>query len=243
MKKFMFSVAVICAMFFFVSCGGSDNSDNSDNKENEKTDTEETVNPDEDAAEEEEDDSDEPATLPYPEAEGMCNENGKIAANITIFDDKDVEHHLAEWYKKNNPESKLIWLIFTTYDCPYCQILEEKLLEINLPEYREQGFKILLVLNGLLAGEQPELEPAKISDYKETLISLYPKTAKFELYGYLKNEEDQKTLMRFMGLKGGYPTHMFIDAKTMEILDWMAGFDESLTLSIQDEIEYYLMML
>ena len=107
-----------------------------------------------------------PAELVYPEVTSKSNEIGDVAQNVTIYDDLDVEHKLAEWYKENNPSSKLIWLIFTTYDCTPCHLLREDLLEINKPEYRKDGLKILLVFNGLLDGPQPDLEPERLSNYK-----------------------------------------------------------------------------
>ena len=243
MKKFMFPLAVICAMFFFVSCGGS----GSETKDGETQEPEETVNDSEpadtDSEETADSGSDEPEELAYPEVTPMSNESGLIAQNITIYDDKDVKHQLAEWYKPNNPSSKLVWLIFTTYDCPYCQILEEDLLEINKREYRDQGFKIILVFNGYLYdGPKPDEEPETLLEYKDTYLAMYPDTANFELYGYLKNEE-QKVLKRFMGLRGGYPTHLLLDASTMEILDYAAGWSDDMVTSTCDEIEMLLEML
>ena len=244
MKKFMISIAAICAMFFFVSCGGS----SSETKDDEKTDNDEVSDSEETPDSETEDsevtdeaveEPDEPKELAYPEVTKTSNKEGDVAQNITIFDDLDIEHKLAEWYKPNNPESKLIWLIFTTYDCPPCQILKEDLLEINKPEYKKQGFKILLVFNGLLEGPQPELEPEKLSNYKELFLSEYPETADFELYGYLRKEE-QKVLHKFIPLDGGYPTWMFIDASTMELIEYGAGWGYDMVDSTCQEIEMLL---
>ena len=249
MKKFMISVAAVCAMFFFVSCGGSseekagektDSDEVSDSEQNdsETADSEVTDSEVTDGEAEEPDEQEGPKELVYPEVTPSSNEIGDIAQNITIYDDLDVEHKLAEWYKENNPESKLIWLIFTTYDCPPCQILKEDLLEINKPEYRKDGLKILLVFNGLLDGPQPELEPEKLSNYKYLFLSEYPDTAKFELYGYLKMEE-QKVLHKFFSspLGGAYPTWMFIDASTMELVEYGEGWGNNMVKSTCDEIE------
>lgn len=249
MKKFMVSVAVVCAMLFFVSCGGSSGSGEKDTGDtDEHPDSEVT---DEESADSEITDADpadsepqlpaDPEDLQYPEVTTKSNEIGDIAQNITIYDDLDVKHKLAEWYKSNNPESKLIWLIFTTYDCPPCQILKEDLLEINKPEYREQGLKILLVFNGLLDGPQPELEPEKLSNYKYLFLSEYPDTAKFELYGYLRKEE-QKVLRKFFSspMGGAYPTWMFIDASTMELVEYGEGWGENMVKGTCDEIELLL---
>ena len=242
MKKFMISVAAVCAMFFFVSCGGSSSESGEGTGDNEKNDSEEATDSettDGEMTDEEATDSDEPKELAYPEVTKTSNKTGDIAQNITIFDDLDVEHKLAEWYKPNNPESKLIWLIFTTYDCAPCHLMKDDLPEINSREYEKQGLRILLVFNGLLDGPQPELEPAKLANYKDLFLSEYPETADFEIYGYLKKEE-QKVLKKFIGMNGGYPTHMFIDAATMEILDYSAGWGEGMIGSIRTEIEYLL---
>ena len=252
MKKFMISVAAICAMFFFVSCGGSseektgDNTgtdEPSDSEENDAEVADEEVSDsevsDEEEADTEPDEPEEPAELPYPEVTSTSTKDGDIAQNITMFDDLDVEHKLAEWYTPNNPSSKLIWLIFTTYDCAPCHILKDDLPEINSVEFEEQGLRILLVFNGLLSGPQPDLEPAKLAEYKDLFVSEYPETADFALYGYLKKEE-QKVLRKFIALNGGYPTHMFIDASTMEILDYMSGWGEGMIDTIRTEIEVLL---
>ena len=254
MKKFMISIAVVCAMFFFVSCGGGETKNEEKNDTDEVSDSEENQDSeeadgevsdsevtDEEIADTEPTEPEEPAELPYPEVTPKSNEAGDIAQNITIYDDLDVRHTLAEWYQPNNPESKLIWLIFTTYDCPPCRQLKEDLLEINLPEYREQGFKILLVFNGLLDGPQPELEPEKLANYKDLFISEYPETADFELYGYLKKEE-QKVLKKFFrsALQGSYPTYAYIDASTMEIVEWGEGWGDNMVNATKNKIEILL---
>ena len=43
MKKFMISVAAVCAMFFFVSCGGSSSESGEGTGDNEKNDSEEAT--------------------------------------------------------------------------------------------------------------------------------------------------------------------------------------------------------
>ena len=244
MKKFMISIAVVCAMFFFVSCGGS-----SESKGDEKNDTDEVSDSEENDAEvvdsevtdDEAENPDDPEELASPEVTSTSNKNGDIAQNITIYDDLDVKHKLAEWYKPNNPSSKLIWLIFTTYDCPPCQILKEDLLVINKAEYREEGLKILVVFNGLLSGPQPELEPEKLSQIKDIYLSEYPDTGRFEIYGYLKQEE-QKVLRKFFSsiMGGAYPTWMFINADNMEILEYGEGWGEDMVEPTCKEIEMLL---
>ena len=251
MKKFMISIAVVCAMFFFVSCGGS-----SESKGDEKNDTDEVNDSEEndaDVVDSEVDDEvtddevadnepGEPEELAYPEVTPKSNKEGDIAQNITIYDDLDVEHKLAEWYKPNNPSSRLIWLIFTTYDCAPCHILKDDLPEINSVEFKEQGLRILLVFNGSYqTGPHPEDEPAKLATFKEMFLSEYPETADFEIYGYLKNEE-QKVLKKFFSspLGGAYPTWMFLDASTMEIIEYGEGWGEGMIDSARNEIKILL---
>ena len=255
MKKFMISIAVICVIFFFVSCGGSsseskgdeknDSDEVSDSEENDAEVVDDEISDsevaDEEVADTEPDEPEEPEELAYPEVTPKSNKEGDIAQNITIFDDRDVEHKLAEWYQPNNPSSKLIWLIFTTYDCAPCHILKDDLPEINSVEFKEQGLRILLVFNGLLSGPQPELEPAKLTTFKELFLSEYPETADFEIYGYLKNEE-QKVLKKFFSspLGGAYPTWMFLDASTMEIIEYGEGWGEGMIDSARNEIKILL---
>ncbi len=258
MKKFMISIALLCAMFFFVSCGGSNgekdsgdetnDSETNDSETDEETADSETTDSevtDEEVTDEETEDSTDPENLPYPEVTATSNKEGDIAQNITIYDDLDVKHKFAEWYQPNNPESKLIWLIFTAYDCGPCHILKEDLLEINSPEYKKRGLKIILVFNGLLAGPQPELEPGKLAETKDLYISEFPETGDFELYGYLRKEE-QKVFKKFTSgagsVMGGaaYPTWLFIDASTMEVIEFGEGWGEGMIGPAQTEIEALL---
>ena len=241
MKKI--AVLFVFIAFFIAGCGSDSDSDfdklEKDAENAEKSDNEKGTN--------EEGTDEENLKAEYPEVTPTSNKNGDVAQNITIFDDQDVEHHLEEWYKPNNKSSKLIWLIFTTYDCAPCRQLKEDLLEINKAEYRKQGLKIILVFNGLLDGPQPELEPEKLANYKEMFLSEYPDTAKFEIYGYLKKEE-QKVFKKFtsaygestVGNGGAYPTWAFIDASTMEIVDWGEGWGTGMVKPACDEIEFLL---
>ena len=255
MKKFMISIAAICAMFFFVSCGGSsetkdgektDKDEVSDSEENPDSEVEDSEVKDEEVTDsevtdEETTDTEEPdePELAYPEVTATSNKEGDIAQNIIIYDDLDNEHQLAEWYKPNNPSSKLIWLIFTTYDCPPCKILKEDLLEINLREYREQGLKIILVFNGsYIDGPQVDREPERLAEYKDIYLSEYPDTGRFELYGYLR---DQKIFKKFIsGFTVGYPTWAFIDASNMEIVEWGEGWGDNMVSSTKSKIEILL---
>ena len=245
MKKF--AVLFVFIAFFVISCGGgeSNNSENNNDQQGDETRTENEEENGEDA-EQNDSDADEVKELLYPEVTATSNKNGDIAQNITIYDDLDVEHHLAEWYKPNNPESKLIWLIFTTYDCPPCKILKEDLLEVNLREYREQGFKIILIFNGsYIDGPQVDEEPERLAGIKELYLSEYPDTGRFEIYGYLK-EEEQKVFKKFTSAAGSimgggaYPTWAFIDASTMEIVEWGEGWGDDMVNSTKSKIEILL---
>ena len=259
MKKIMISIAALCAVLFFVSCGGSssesgDKGNSDETKDSDVTDSEtadeevtdsevtDTEAADEETADTEEpDEPAEPEELAYPEVTKTSNKEGDIAQNITIYDDLDVEHKLAEWYKPNNPESKLVWLIFTTYDCAPCHQMKDDLPEINSREYEKQGLRIILVFNGLLEGPQPELEPEKLAEYKDIFVSEYPESADFEIYGYLRQEE-QKVLKKFFSspLGGAYPTYAFIDASTMEIIEYGEGWGGEMINSTKDKIEVLL---
>lgn len=232
MKKF--AVLFIFIAFFIAACGGDDGGPKKGNQNENEEETEQS-------------DADEVKELLYPEeVTPTSNKNGDIAQNITIYDDLDNERHLAEWYKPNNESSKLIWLIFTTYDCAPCHILKDDLLEINKTEYKKQGFKIILVFNGLLEGAQPELEPEKLAAYKDMFVSENPDTGNFELYGYLQKEE-QKVFKKFTSAAGSlmvgggaYPTWAFIDASTMEIVEWGEGWGTDMIEPVCNEIEMLL---
>ncbi|MBP5405789.1 hypothetical protein J6Z19_01395 [bacterium] len=245
MKKF--AVLFVFIAFFVVSCGGGESGSNDQQGDEAETENETEKGEEESAedAEQNDSDADEVKELLYPEVTATSNKNGDIAQNITIYDDLDVEHHLAEWYKPNNPESRLIWLIFTTYDCAPCHILKDDLLEINKAEYRERGFKIILVFNGMLDGPQPELEPDKLANYKDMFLSEYPDTGRFEVYGYLKKEE-QRVFKKFTSAAGSimgggaYPTWAFIDASTMEIVEWGEGWGTDMVKGTCDNIEMLL---
>ena len=268
MKKFMILIAAVCAVFFFVSCGGSsgtkddeknDKDEVSDSEENPDSEVEDSEVKDEEVTDsevadsevtdsevadeetpdtEEPDEPAEPEELAYPEVTPKSNKEGDIAQNIIVYDDLDVEHQLAEWYKPNNPESKLIWLIFTTYDCAPCHQMKDDLPEINSREYEEQGLRIILVFNGMLEGPQPELEPAKLAEYKDIFVSEYPDSADFEIYGYLR---EQKIFKKFVqGIYPSYPTYLFIDASTMEIIEYGGGWGDGMVNSTKSKIEILL---
>lgn len=232
MKKFAFLFVFIA--FFVVSCGGEDTKD--DNKKGDGTE-EQGENGEE--GEQNDADTDEVKELLYPEVTPTSNKEGDIAQNIVMYDDLDVEHQLAEWYQANNPSSKLIWLIFTTYDCGPCQALKRSLAEINKKEYRDKGFNVVLIFNGLLSGPIIREEPAKLAEYKDLYLWEYPDTGQFAVYAYLKK---QALFNKFASEDYGkaYPTYVFIDAETMEILIYGQGWEESMTPGIIDDIELIL---
>jgi len=199
------------------------------------------------AEESDEDTPEEPdgqAELLYPEVTKTSNKEGDIAQNLVMYDDVDAEHQLAEWYKPNNPSSELIWLIFTTYDCPPCKILKKDLLEVNIKEFQDQGLKIVLIFNGSYqTGPHPEDEPAKLANTKDIYFSVDPETSRFAIYGYLK---DQKLFKKFTSgagsLSGGasYPTWAFINASNMEIIEWGEGWGDNMVDSTKRKIKLYL---
>lgn len=238
MKKLLITLAVLAFSCFMMACGGSDGNKDKEPQNDENSD----VAGDADAADESDEepapDEDVTAELKYPEVGPSCNKNGTIAHNVIMYDELDNERQLAEWYKENNPKSKLIWLIFSAYDCPPCRIMKEDLLEINKKEYQDAGFSVILVMNGLLEGPEPEKEPAKIANLKEMYTDEYPETGQFALYSYLR---EQKVFKKYWSSMMGvsYPTSAFIDASTMEILDYMEGWGEDL----QDQTEKMIQML
>jgi len=241
MKKLLIALTIFVFACFMAACGGSEG-----NKEDEQKNDENNILNDDDAAGEEGETDEEPspdeepaAELKYPEVGPSCNKNGTIAHNVIMYDDLDNERQLAEWYKENNPKSKLIWLIFSTYDCPPCRVLKEDLLVINKKEYQDAGFSVILVMNGLLDGPEPEKEPAKIANLKEMYTDEYPETGQFALYSYLREQKVfRKYLSSMMG--GSYPTSVFIDASTMEILEYMEGWGEGLQSQTENMIEMLL---
>ena len=138
MKKLLITLVLFVFACFMAACGGSEG-----NKDDEQKNDENNILSDDDAAGEEGETDEEPspdeepaAELKYPEVGPSCNKNGTIAHNVIMYDELDNERQLAEWYKENNPKSKLIWLIFSTYDCPPCRVLKEDLLVINKKEYQ-----------------------------------------------------------------------------------------------------------
>lgn len=229
MKNFNYvPIVLLTALFafFIVSCGESD-TDETENNDDIAADVENTDEaPDEDVDE---------SVVPYPEASEICNSVGAIAQNLIFFDTDDKERQLAEWHQANNPDSKLIWLVFSTYDCPPCLVEKSDLPELNKTEYKDRGFTLIVIMNGLyLSGPEPDLEPEKVSKMEDDIIEVFGENG-VHPYGYLK---DQAVFRKFS--KSGYPTNVLIDARTMEILDHFEGWDSSLTSQYNSFIDFVL---
>lgn len=242
MKQLNFS-AVLTALFFaffMISCGG----DSTEKTDNETVNDEETA--DNEVADEVADTNDEIADedtaeviLVYPEVTATSNKRGDIAQNLEFYDELDKKRSLAEWYKKNNNDAKLIWLIFSTYDCKYCNIEKKEIPKIYKQDYIDRGLRVVLIMNGLLAGPQVSLEPAKVAKLKSTNMTAYQEAANYSAYGYLKS---QTQFNKF--INSGYPVNVFIDSRTMEILDYFEGWaesgDTSVTIKYDKFIDYML---
>jgi hypothetical protein len=228
---------ILTALFalFIVSCGGTDTTDEkNDDETTNDADTEEVM--DEEAQDTETSDNDtivDITTLDYPTPTGS-SATGDIIRNIIFHDELDRERAFAEWYRSNNPGSKLIWLVVSTYDCGYCVLEKKDLPKLNKKEYRDRGFSLILIMNGLLSGPQPSKEPGKISNLREDNLEAYGEGADY-LYGYLKTQEEYRQL----GLLG-YPQNILIDANTMEILDVFSGWDSSLVDHYHTAINFFL---
>lgn len=237
MKKFKFAVILAAVFFalFTVSCGGegseSDDEQKNDDTATDDENTDETVDdtPDEDIV----------VVLEYPAVGAASNTEGDIAHNLEFYDETDKKRQLAEWYKKNDKSAKLIWLIVSTYDCRYCNIEKQELPKLNKQDYIDRGFRLVLIMNGLLSGPQASLEPEKIAKLKDFNLTEYGTTADYAAYGYLKA---QTQIGKF--ITSGYPVNVLIDANTMEILDhfegWAEAGDDSLTNQYDKFIDYML---
>lgn len=242
MKKFNQVATIFFTAIFallVVSCGGSDTNSEGNDETASDADTVEAMDEDVQTTEDEDavtDDNDETvdiSTLEYPENVGSGG-RGDVIQNLVFFDDLDRERALAEWYKTNNPDSKLIWLVVSTYDCPYCIVEKRDLPKINKQEFKDRGFSLIVVMNGLLSGPQVNLEPEKIANLKESNIEIYGDGGDYT-YGYLQS---QSTLMQ-MGLEG-YPHNILIDANNMEVLDVFGGWDTSLVDKYDKFIDFML---
>jgi thioredoxin-related protein len=207
---------VVSMLFLFVSCGELEKNETDNELTDEAEITDETV------VDEEETVDEAPAELLYPEeVSATCKKEGDVARNLIFLDDTNEERTLAEWYKPNNESSKLIWIIISTYDCPYCNVEKKDIPKLN-GKYEKEGMKTILIMNGLLAGPQPTLEPDKIAKLKDTMM-LMEGSAADHTYGYFSTSQ-QAEFRKF--INQGYPVNIFIDANTMKILKHFEGWAE-----------------
>jgi len=224
MKKLSFYAVVtvfIFSAFLLISCGELEKNE-TDDEQNDGILTDESEIPDETVVDEEEVVDDAPAELAYPEdVSATCKEAGNVARNLAFFDEKNVEHTLAEWYKLNNESSKLIWLIFSTYDCPACKDEKKDISTLN-GKYEKEGLRTILIMNGYLSGPKPTEEPAKVAEQKETMIMMEGSAAN-HTYGYL-GWEHQAEFKNFTS--NSYPLNIFIDASSMSIVKYFPGWDD-----------------
>jgi len=239
MKKFNNVATILFAAFFtlfIISCGETETNDPENDEAVNDADTTEVAD---DAQTDEEAIVDEDtavdiSTLDYPEVGASTGARGDVLSNLIFFDETDRERALAQWYKENNPDSKLIWLVVSTYDCPYCVVEKRDLPKVNKQEYKDRGFSLIVIMNGLLSGPQVSLEPGKIASLKESNISVYGEEGNYT-YGYLKSQ----ALLGKLGIEG-YPHNILIDANNMEVLDAFGGWDTSLVEKYDKFIDFML---
>jgi len=230
-------VALIFAFLLGVACGDDNGDGGADDQpvSDDTAATDDTAGADDlvpdDLVVDETPDVDE-ALPPYPQETPTSNQVDDIAANITFFDHEDREWTLGHFYKKK----KLIWLIFSAYDCPYCNTEKSDLPGIYKEEYVAKGLEIIFIENGMLAGPQPSKEPAKIAKLREIMIETYGDSAKF-IYGYLKMDM-QSTMGKY--IQQGYPTNALIDGTSMKILNYFEGWDTSIADNQERAIQYWL---
>lgn len=244
MKKNEITVLLtaIVFAFFMISCGEESKTDEEQVNDEAVTDeevTDETV--DETADEvidetvDEAVDEDIVVILEYPEVTATSNKRGDVAQNLEFYDETDKKRQLAEWYRTNDKSTKLIWLIFSTYDCKYCNIEKKEIPKIYKQDYIDRGLRVVLVMNGLLAGPQVSLEPAKVANLKKYNMTAYGETANYSAYGYLKS---QTQFNKF--INSGYPVNVFIDTRTMEILDYFEGWAEAGDTTITEKYDKFI---
>lgn len=230
MKKFCsFWILLITALSLFtlVSCGEGENNENDDKNvnDNEVSDIEDVTDNEDsdiDVTDEDETVDEAPVELAYPEPSATSKEAGDIARNLFFFDEKNVERQLAEWYRLNNEKIKLIWLIFSAYDCSVCAV-EKKDIPVLNGKYADEGMQTILIMNGSYqTGPKPSEEPDNVANLKDTMITVEGKAAN-HIYGYLSWGQ-QGEFEKFMST--GYPVNVFIDANTMEVLKYTPGWSE-----------------
>jgi len=227
--------------FFMISCGGeeskTDNEQVNDEAVTDEAVTDEEVTDEEvtDEAIDEAADEDIVVVLEYPEITATSNKRGDIAQNLEFYDETDKKHQLAEWYRTNDKSTKLLWLVFSTYDCKYCNIEKKEIPKLYKPDYIKRGLRVVLVMNGLLAGPQINLEPAKVANLKKYNLTAYGETADYSAYGYLRT---QTQFNKFINT--GYPVNVFIDTRTMEILDYFEGWAEAGDTTVTEKYDKFI---
>ncbi|HSW59768.1 MAG TPA: hypothetical protein VLJ60_03160 [bacterium] len=215
---------VVSMLFLFVSCGELVEKNEKDDEGTPDVEQDENLTADEEVADivEEEEIPDEAVELLYPEeVSATCKKAGDVARNLAFLDSNNEARTLAEWYKANDDSSKLIWIIISTYDCPYCNVEKKDIPKLN-GKYAKDGMKTILIMNGLLAGPQPTLEPGKIATLKDTMM-LMEGDAADHTYGYFASSH-QVEFRKF--INEGYPVNIFIDASTMKIVKHFEGWSE-----------------
>lgn len=225
---------------FFVACGGEEEEDTGNNHNDGTTDqevTDEVTDNLSDDTEEIVDDEtpDQPVIYDYPQETPTSNKTGDIAHNLEFMDAEGNVRKLGEFYK----HKKLIWLVFSAYDCPPCNIEKQSLPKLYKEEYKEAGLEVVMIMNGLLSGPQPNREPEKVSTLKEDMISSYGDNASW-VWGYLTSPQ-QQGFYKFV--QQGYPINLFIDGENMEVLQHFEGWDYSMESSKENAIKYFLDLL
>ncbi len=229
-KKFISVILVVFLGVLIISCGD----DNSDDEKNETPDDGNgVVHYDEDEEVEDDFEVEDIEVVPdYPEVTPNSKKKGDIAQNLSFFNHRDEEVTLGDYYKNR----KLIWLIFSTYDCPGCNDQKYEIPKLNKVDYKERGFEVILIMNGMLSGPEPQNEPRKISTLREAMMMAHGASGD-HTYGYL-NHSHQATFRKFVNM--GYPVNMFIDGNTMEILDHWEGWDPNGTSQLDRFIDFML---
>ena len=172
----------------------------------------------------------------YPEETATSNKVGDVACNMSFYDELNAEHKLEEWYYKNNPEEKLIWLIFAAYDCMFSKSLRNNLSSVITQDMIDKGLSVILIMNGNLTGPNPGNEPSALSYLKETMVQSDSINAAYT-YGYFKNDQ-QVYFYKF--INEGYPVNVFVDTSNMKIVRHFEGWDSSYVEQTADYINGFL---
>jgi len=237
LKKLTFFL-VILSLFFMVSCGSSSNDAKTDKDSviQDKDTTEAIVEQDTVVQDKETQDEDVVKKPEYPKTGTDSKKIGDIACNfkfMAVNDKGEKEMELGDFYKSK----KVIWLIFSTYDCPPCIQEGKDIPNINLPKYVKDGLQVIHIENGLLSGPQVNLEPTKLKEERAKEIEYFDngENLKTVVYGYLKS---QAGLYKY--INKGYPVNVLIDASDMSIQKIWEGWDPNGIDDQKQLIEYLL---